>query len=134
MATEVKNGVSLTISLAGAGILGEDDATMTVETNVIDNTHKSTATGSKAFSPGRSTTTFEFNQAVYEGGSGDAGTAADYINKQTAGTQVAIVYAVNGDSFTANGYIVSMKVAGGDDAKPTVAGKVQVDGALTIPA
>lgn len=132
--TQVFDGVNILLKVGSGSttaILGEQDGKVSIKTDMINNTHKGTSAGTKAYSPGRSELSFECTGAVYVGGTLGI---VSLMNTQLSGTELDFSADIDGDTVECKVYIEESSVQGKDSEQPTFSLKGRSSGGDSITA
>ena len=130
-ATQVLNGVSILLKVgtgSATAVVGAKDGSVTITTNMIDGTHKSTT--DTLITPGRSNLSFEASGFVYVGGTGSI---ANLMSTQIAGTVQEFECDLEStDSITCQVYIEECSVQAPDADAPTFSIRGRSSAAITV--
>ena len=116
---------------SGVAILGQEDAKLTIETNMIDCTTKASPGRAREYIAGNYTWSVDCNGLLFAGGSGAFGSL---VAAQLAHTPVDVVMDLNGDLFTGKALYKSTGASGKESDKGVYTAILQGTGELTPPS
>lgn len=136
MAVATVEGVSVLVKICDDGgtpalILGQDDATLEITTDMIDVTVKATADNAKEFLAGRYTWTIKASGLLKAGGTGGL---ADVVNAQITKAKQDVQMLLGDDTFSGEAYIERSSGGGPDNDKGVFSIDFRGTGSLTLPA
>ena len=134
MGTALVEGVAVLVKIGvgagGVAILGQEDAKLSIETELIDCTTKASPGRAREFIAGDYRWSVDCNGLLYAGGSGAFGSL---VAAQLAGVPVDVVMDLNGDLFTGKALYKKTGAAGKENDKGVFAAILQGTGELTPP-